>query len=487
MTAHPPPAPAGTSPHALRRQLTPAWVFALAIGSEVGWGAFVLPFDWLHDAGLAGVVLGFGIATVLILVVGLVYATAIRALPHTGGGVLFALFSAGRIPGFIAGWSLALGYIGVVAMNASAVTLIFRVTFPGLLSHGKLFEVAGWEVFLAEVLVSILFIWVFALLNMKGVEFTGRFQFWAVVTMLTCIAILGVSAVYAFLTKDIELPAAVPPGQSLLTSVFVILAIAPWAFIGFDTVPQMAGEFGFAPRKVVGLMVTGIVTAAVLYILMSLVTAIAVSSRAADYSDSAWPLAEALTDLLGPMATVLVVVAVSAGVLTGLNGFIAASSRVLYTMGEAKMIPRAFRSLSRASGTPVFSILVIATLCSLTPWFGRAALSWLVDMTSAGITVAYFFASIFVISLASGRIQSAEAMAPSAGLKILGMAGALIAVLFLSLLLVPSSPGALGTESLFALIVWAVLGGALLGLSWPRFRTTDIDALHREYTEAGQQ
>lgn len=86
MTAHPPPAPAGTSPRALRRRLTPAWVFALAIGSEVGWGAFVLPFDWLQGAGLAGVVLGFGVATVLILVVGLVYATAIRALPRTGGG-----------------------------------------------------------------------------------------------------------------------------------------------------------------------------------------------------------------------------------------------------------------------------------------------------------------------------------------------------------------------------------------------------------------
>ena len=51
------------------------------------------------------------------------------------------------------------------------------MTFPGLLSHGKLFDVAGWEVYLAEVLVSILFIWVFALLNMKGVEFSGRFQF----------------------------------------------------------------------------------------------------------------------------------------------------------------------------------------------------------------------------------------------------------------------------------------------------------------------
>ncbi|WP_369804940.1 hypothetical protein [Micrococcus sp. FDAARGOS_333] len=57
------------------------------------------------------------------------------------------------------------------------------------------------------------------------------------------------------------------------------------------------------------------------------------------------------------------------------------------------MIPRTFRSLSRTSGTPVFSILVIATLCSTTPGFGRAALSWLVDMTSAGITIPYFFAS----------------------------------------------------------------------------------------------
>ncbi|WP_193763018.1 hypothetical protein [Micrococcus sp. FDAARGOS_333] len=57
----------------------------------------------MQGAGLAGVVLGFGVATVLILVVGLVYATAIRALPRTGGGALFALLSAGRIPGFIAG------------------------------------------------------------------------------------------------------------------------------------------------------------------------------------------------------------------------------------------------------------------------------------------------------------------------------------------------------------------------------------------------
>ena len=471
--------------HTLRSSLKPSWVFALAIGSEVGWGAFILPFDWLQNAGLAGIALGFGVATILIMVVGLIYATAIRALPRTGGGVLFALFAAGRVPGFIAGWSLALGYMGIVALNASAVTLVFRVAFPGLLSHGFLFQVAGWDVYLAEVVVSILFIWMFAFLNMKGFEFSGRFQFWAVVTMLTCIAVLAVMALYAFWTQSIELPDAVPPNQSLVASVFVILAIAPWAFIGFDTIPQMAGEFRFSPAKVIRLMLAGIATAAVVYVLMSLVTAIAVSSNAAQYADSAWPPADALTDLLGPVAMVLMVIAVSAGVLTGLNGFIAASSRVLYTMGGAKMIPAPFQGLSPRFGTPVVAITVVALVCSITPWFGRAALSWIVDMTSAGITVAYFFASFFVVRLANGALRPhhlAQEPSRSASLVALGVAGCLIAVTFLALLLIPASPGALGTESLIALAFWAVLGGALLAMSWRRHRETSPEKLWPEYT-----
>lgn len=57
---------------------------------------------------------------------------AIRVLPLTGGGVAFAMAALGRTHAFIAGWALTLGYSCVVALNASAVTLVFRVTFPEL-------------------------------------------------------------------------------------------------------------------------------------------------------------------------------------------------------------------------------------------------------------------------------------------------------------------------------------------------------------------
>lgn len=74
----------------------------------------------------------------MIAVIGLSYGFTIRALPLTGGGVAFAMAGLGRTRAFIAGWALTLGYSCVVALNASAVTLVFRVTFPELAMRGAL-------------------------------------------------------------------------------------------------------------------------------------------------------------------------------------------------------------------------------------------------------------------------------------------------------------------------------------------------------------
>lgn len=38
----------------LERTLKPQWVWAIAFGSAVGWGAFVLPVDWMSMAGPLG-------------------------------------------------------------------------------------------------------------------------------------------------------------------------------------------------------------------------------------------------------------------------------------------------------------------------------------------------------------------------------------------------------------------------------------------------
>ncbi|MYL58913.1 APC family permease, partial [Virgibacillus halodenitrificans] len=42
----------------LLKTLKPHWVVAIAFGSAIGWGAFVLPADWIREAGPLGVILG---------------------------------------------------------------------------------------------------------------------------------------------------------------------------------------------------------------------------------------------------------------------------------------------------------------------------------------------------------------------------------------------------------------------------------------------
>lgn len=57
-----------------------SWVYAMAVGSAVGWGAFVLPYEWLSSSGLLAVVTGFIIGTLLIGVIAVNYGYATKSL-----------------------------------------------------------------------------------------------------------------------------------------------------------------------------------------------------------------------------------------------------------------------------------------------------------------------------------------------------------------------------------------------------------------------
>ncbi|MEO5309412.1 APC family permease [Corynebacterium sp. c3Ub_189] len=444
----------------LQRKYKPSWIFALALGAAIGWGAFVLPFDWMMSAGLSGTLLGFVIGGVIITIIAINYGLAIRAMPVTGGAINFAKTSLGDRHSFVVGWSLALGYSCIVALNASAVTLVFRSTFPSFVMRLPLYSVAEWTIYLPEVLIASAFIGLFAWINISDTELSGRFQFYAVLIML--VAVLAVSAVIGFyyFRENPELAPRFPESRSPFSAVLVILAFAPWAYVGFDSIPQLAGEFNFSPKKAMALLVSGTAAASGIYSLMMITTTIAVGTKHELYAKFAWPTATAIGDIMGWPGLLLLVLAVSAGVLTGLNGFYTAASRVIFSLGQSKMLPEWLGRLDSKKGTPKNAVLVVMALCLLTPWFGRSALTWIVDMSSAGVTVAYFYTSYFVWKVGKdGLTQSTgEPVEPNLVWKLFGLGGCLISVGFLLLLFVPGSPGALSIPSLIALIVWVVAG-----------------------------
>lgn len=450
------------TPERLGKTLKPHWVWAIALGSAVGWGAFILPTDWLAMAGPGGAIAGFTIGAAMMMLIAVSYGLLIRSFPVSGGELAYALVGFGRTHAFVCGWFLTLGYACIVALNASALGLLFRYILPGIVQQGQLYTVAGYEVYLVEILISMTALVVFGVLNIRGAALSGRLQFIACCIMLVAVAAIFIAVVIQPQTVLSNTRPAFPSDVSPVAAILAIVAIAPWAYVGFDNVPQAAEEFDFAPAKAMRLIVLALAAAALIYAAMISAIALTEPWQQLVAGQSAWGSAEALTGLLGGGGLLLLAIGITMGVSTGLNGFYLSSSRLLLAMGRAQMIPQAFARLHPKHKTPYVGIIFVGAITLITPWFGRAALLWIVDMSAVGVTIAYLYTCLVAFRLFRTRgapERPGELEATSSTLKKgMSLIGAVIAVTFMALLLLPGSPALLGPESLIALGIWVLLG-----------------------------
>lgn len=471
-----------TSQRDTSKLYSPSWVLAMAIGSTIGWGSFVLPFDWIQQSGWAGAGIGFLLGGVAILVIAFNYSCVIEAIPVSGGSVAYALASAGRKHAAVAGSSLALGYGSIVALNASAIPLIYRTILPSDNFGVYLYTVAGWDVYLLDVFVSSLSLVVFALVAGRGAKTSGLFQTLAVYTMLLAVLTLFILSITKFESIQNAPSLPFPDGEKPLAAVAAIFAIAPWAFVGFDSIPQIAGELSFSPKKVRKLLVLGILCAASFYIAMIWIIAICTGDNFKRFEGSVWASAEAVSYSLGPMGKWLMILAVTAGVLTGLNGFYTASSRVVQTMSRARMLPAKFGEQDGRFHTPRNALFLIMSICLITPWLGRASLSWIVDMASVGITVSYFYTSLCATKIGfKGQVLGmAVPRGQDSWLVLSGGAGCVLSIAFLLLLVIPGAPGQLSRESFIALVVWAVVAAIIFLIRKDAIMNSPVNKLERD-------
>ena len=76
---------------------------------------------------------------------------------------------------------------------------------------------------------------------------------------------------------------------------------------------------------------------------------------------------------------------------TGINGFFVAASRLLLAMSRGRILPEWFGRIHPRYHTPYNAILFTAALALLTPFAGRSAVGWTVDMSSVGTGIGYLF------------------------------------------------------------------------------------------------
>lgn len=446
----------------LEKTLKPHWVWAIALGSAIGWGAFVQPINWMKEAGPLGVILGFSIGAALMILIAVSYGVLIQSFPVSGGEFAYAYLSFGRLHSFISGWFLTLGYVCIVALNATAFSLMFKFIFPPIIESVYLYTVAGWEVYLPEIFIAVGILAIFGFFNIKGSGLSGRLQF-----IFACFMVGGVVVLTLLVGAQPgssigNLEPLFVSGKTSIAAVISIVAIAPWAFVGFDAVPQAAEEFDFPAKKAFMLIVYALVFAAAIYALMIIATGMVSPWEDVAAAGHLWGTGFVIESLLGPFGLILLAMALCMGIFTGLNGFILAGSRLLFAMGRAKILPAMFERVHPTHRTPYIAVLFTVALSSFAPFFGREALEWVVDMSSIGVSIAYLYTCytafmIFKVSKNSKNMNpKINVVAPFK--KVLAGLGALASIVFIGLLLVPGSPAFLGEKSLIALVLWVSIG-----------------------------
>ncbi len=436
----------------LQRVMRPVDVWGLALGAIIGWGCFVLPGTaFLPKAGPGGTAMGMLIGALLIIVIAVSYGYLIRKFPISGGEFIYAKEAFGKRNAFVCGWAMILAYWSLIPLNATALAMISRYLFPGIIQQGLLYEIAGWEVYAGEVILASSAIILMALLNIRGIKQAAWMQTAIALTLVGCILVI---TFLVFCISDwSNLAPGFPDGRRWWKGVFSIVAMAPWAFIGFDCIPQSAEEYNFSHRKSTFIMISAVLVAAILYIAVCAVTAVGVEpwQQLLD-SRNAWPTGYVVRNTMGLAGIIVLGVAMFCAVVSGMNAFYISTSRLMYAMAKEGSLPKWFEHLSPKYGTPSNAILFTMAMSLFAPWFGREILLWIVDMTSVGaaIVFAYTTGSAAVIGYRNG----------SRKYTVFGIVGCLFSLFFLSLLIIPGMPGYLTFQSRVVLFVWILIGVA---------------------------
>lgn len=337
-------------------------------------------------------------------------------------------------------------------LNATALGLVSRKLLGGLLEVGYLYSVAGWDIYAGEIALASFALILFALLSIKGISVAGWLQ---TVMALSLVASVFILFIGAFLSPQVEisnLQPLFPEGKSSWSAVIAVVAIAPWAFVGFDSIPQAAEEFNFSPKKANGIMIIAIVFGAFVYIAVNTVTAAVEPWQEFLARGYDWPTGEAAEIVMGKAGLLFLGIALICAVLSGIIGFYMAASRLLYSMAREKALPQWFGRIDEKSRTPKNSILFIMIISLTAPWFGREVLQWIVDMSSIGAAIGYGYTCF-----AACRTLKQDAQRRP-GLKVLSVVGTVFSLIFVLLLIVPGMPSYLAFESRICLVVWIVLG-----------------------------
>jgi APA family basic amino acid/polyamine antiporter len=365
----------------LRRDLGTLESYATVIGILIGAGIFQVTSQAWALTG-PSVILGYLILTPAILATSIPYAAYLSTpLGREPGGEY--LHISRTVKGFrlayVGAWLKIISYIGAGAYLANAFA-------------GYLIALSGNRIdperFRLPLALGALV--VFYAIHVIGIRWFGRLQ--VVMSALKCLALLVLivpglfvidwSNYTPFFTQGVS-----GFGASLLPLFF--------AYAGFESVAQTAGEVKDSTRRLPKILLYGITITALFYVFTSIVS-FGVLPGARLQAASA-PMTEVASIYLPAGAADFVTLGALAAIMTALNGTIFVPSRLAIMFVADDLAPRWLGFINPKTATPIRGLTLTLLCCAILLISGQLALA--LNVAVFALVVLYFIHSLVFLFL----------------------------------------------------------------------------------------
>lgn len=346
------------------------WILtALVIGNMVGSGIFMLPRSLAEAASPAGVLLGWGLTGLGVLMVALVFGNlAIRKPDLTGGPQIYAkeLFKKDSTTAILSGFMSSWGYwIGNFAGNVAIITTFasyLSTFFPIINSQIKVFQIGSFTLQLGNLitfLICSILLWGMHLIVLRGIEDAGGINFITTAAKVIGFFLFIVIALFAFQKSNLIPFQALRYDEAgntinLLGQVKNAAVSTLWAFIGIESAIVFAGR---AKKKqdVKKATILGLIIALSIYIGISILVMGVLPQEQLIQSEK--PLVDAIEHILGPIGGYFLAGLGLISLLGSTLGWVLLSAEVPYQAAKQGLFIPAFLK-ENEKGIPTFSLIL---------------------------------------------------------------------------------------------------------------------------------
>ena len=316
----------------------------------------------------------------------LVYAELSSRYPETGGEYAFLSRGMGRGVAFVFAWSrMTVIQTGAIA----AVAFVFGDYASEMLRLGD----KSSAIYAALAVVALTALNVVGTLESKTLQKVMQVLLFA---GLIFIAVAGLVA-----GAPAKAATASPGGSFGLAMIFVLLTYGGW-----NEAAYLGGEVRDARRNMMRILIGGILTVTVLYILVNLGYLAALGLGGMKESKAV--AADVMRVVVGEKAVVLLALIVCLAALTTMNAAIFTGARTTYAMGQDFPFFRRFGTWREAGSTPANALLLQGAICLVLVAASSATPDGFTAMVAYTSPVFWTFFLLTAVTLFVFRKRSSE-------------------------------------------------------------------------------